>query len=597
LRKWKKLPGEARPVKRARKRPLNLAPLADLAVFLGIGLVAWLGLGFDARNLRVPFAYYRDSQHHAVVARSLVESGQWTHIPRLGFPYGLDLSLFPVGGTLDYSLMRVLALFTGSFGAVLNSFWVLSMMLAGAICAWCLRRLGAARGPSLALGVAYAFAPHVFSRNIEFLMLVHYLVPFAATAAILGLRGQLLALRRRDQAILALGCVGLGLNYAYTAFFACYTLFAAALLRSLLRRAVDREARVLLGAVAVVAATTLANVYPALSGWARDPVARQNMDQKRAAEADVHGLKLRHLLMPVPGHPIPALNELALKAERAGFPLDYENTMERLGLLGSLGLLYLLYLCVAMGAGAGPRAGLAAAVRAGSREAAALALAVFLLATIGGLGSIYNLVISTDIRSYNRAAVFLAFLSLVPASALLTELDARLARRRAAFLAGLAALAGLATLDQVNFEGIRSFHAYSQQRYADLEEFVPRVEAMLPKGAAVYQLPSIEYPHTPPIQRMEPHDHVGGYVFSRELRWSWAALSGPAITLRKELEGLGVPRLVPRLRELGYAAVWIDRRAYADNGEAIIREMSAAAGGALLQSRDLRYAVIALPKG
>src|SRR5205814_10536651 len=60
--------------------------------------------------------------------------------------------------------------------------------------------------------------------------------------------------------------------------------------------------------------------------------------------------------------------------------------------------------------------------------AALLTLAATLLATIGGLGSLFALLVSPQIRSYNRISIFIGFFALLAVVLLIDRAGARLLR-------------------------------------------------------------------------------------------------------------------------------------------------------------------------
>ena len=130
---------------------------------------------------------------------------------------------------------------------------------------------------------------------------------------------------------------------------------------------------------------------------------------KHAAEAEQYGLKIRHLVSPIRDHSFPWFRDWTiLEDKRYDILSRIENTDARLGLIGTVGFVALL------GGFFIPR--LAAALSddrafswapAGSRSLPSCS------ATVGGFGSLFNLLVSSDIRAYNRVTPFIAFFSLI----------------------------------------------------------------------------------------------------------------------------------------------------------------------------------------
>jgi phosphoglycerol transferase len=107
----------------------------------------------------------------------------------------------------------------------------------------------------------------------------------------------------------------------------------------------------------------------------------------------------------------------------------------------------------------------------------------------------------------------------------------------------------------------------------------------------VYQLPYTRYPHAGFANQMPPNDHAKAYALSRHLRWSWPALSGPAVALNRRLEAMAPAERVRALAAVGYAAVWIDRMGYADGGAAMMEALTAEGARPLAQSASKVIAV------
>ena len=211
-----------------------------------------------------------------------------------------------------------------------------------------------------------------------------------------------------------LGCAAQGLSYIYYSFFSCVLLGAAGLLGWLRTRRLA-TLRLAAAGVALIVLGTAVGLAPSLLYWhehGRNP----DLQYKLVLEADLFALKIRHLLVPIPDHPFAPFRALAAAAA-AGFLGDNENAMGRLGTVGSLGFLGLL------GHAVGSAAGLVRGERRRLAAAAALTLVCLLLAQVGGFGSLFSLLVSPDIRAYNRIVVFIAFFSLLAAGLAFEHLE------------------------------------------------------------------------------------------------------------------------------------------------------------------------------
>ena len=102
--------------------------------------------------------------------------------------------------------------------------------------------------------------------------------------------------------------------------------------------------------------------------------------------------------------PFPLFQRWTDEEVEASFLLEGENTLSRLGSSarsGFIGLLVLLFW---------PSAATRFSDRSRARRCGRLTLAAVLLGTIGGFGSLVELLVTPEIRAYNRITPFIAVL-------------------------------------------------------------------------------------------------------------------------------------------------------------------------------------------
>lgn len=564
-----------------------------------LAVVLFFGFDLGKRDIAVPFQFRHggDVIHHLVITKAIISSGWWWEIKDLSAPFTLKMVVFPVGGNLDHLLIKFIACFSDRPGEVLNLFWLLSFILTGISANWSFRRLSFSSPIAFGLGILYALLPFAFDRNLAHLMLVYYLVPPICTLAITIVRWHRYPLTRIHLIILYAICVLVGINYIYTAFFSCFILLVAGILSQFTecpqgRRGRLKSAKLALGAILIVVISAFINLAPTLSLWRNDPPTRMNIGTKLVSDSEAYGLKLRHLILPIRNHPLPVLRHLAVKATEAKFPLENENRTAQLGLLGAIGFLMLLWVSVTSPVSSTPPDRHSQLLR----DVSALNLAAFLLATIGGFGSLFALVVSPEIRAYNRLSVFIAFFSFFASGVLLSRLEKvtqgrRLARLIFSAVLSLIVLGGI--FDQTSFAKFRRRHKANEARYTTLKSFVGELEQRLPVGAMIYQLPYSSYPRVPPPPyKMNRHEHLLPYLFSSNLRWSSPPLSGEAIAWHQPLRTMNGSKLVSHLSEEAFAGIWLDRFGYVDGGRELLRQLMEVPGTRKFHSADGRYVFV-----
>jgi hypothetical protein len=101
------------------------------------------------------------------------------------------------------------------------------------------------------------------------------------------------------------------------------------------------------------------------------------------------------------------------------------------------------------------------------------------------------------------------------------------------------------------------------------------LEAALPAGAMVFQIPVLGFPEVTPPHRLVDYEHFRPYLATETLRFSYGAAKFRARSRwQRDLENLPVPELVRRLESYGFAALYLNRKGYEDRAERILGELA-----------------------
>jgi hypothetical protein len=207
--------------------------------------------------------------------------------------------------------------------------------------------------------------------------------------------------------------------------------------------------------------------------------------------------------------------------------------------------------------------------------ASRLTLAALLLGTVGGFGVVFNLLVSSDIRAYNRISVFIAFFSLL---AVATAVDRVVKSPRArTVIVAVILLIGLADQGQAT-QRINERHAAIASEVAGLRTFVGTLERTLPTDAMVFQLPVRAYMSETDFGRMKQFDQFKPYLVSKTLRFSYPALSNAQVRWQQMMTRLDAPTLASQLAARKFSAVLVDRYGYEDDGAAVIAGLRRSVG-------------------
>jgi phosphoglycerol transferase len=549
--------------------------MALACAILACGLQLWHA------HLRVPIAdYHGDVLQTLAYVKASADHGWFLQNDQLGAPFGQEMYDFPMLDNLHYFILKILAVLLHSPFRAFNAYFLLGFPLAAVATLFVCRRVGLSFWPSLVVALLYTFMPyHLWRSQGHLLLSAYYLVPLCVLV-VLGVYLNRVPVPWRQAAPGAggrpdllsfwLAVVVLVLNGAAGAYycaFTCFFLVVAAVFGAWHAR---RWRPLLTGALltAVSVGAAVANALPALV-YQSQHGANLAVGRRLPAEAEMFGLKIAQMLLPINGaHRLGFLNWLAAAYVAPPMPLVNENATAWLGCVGAAGFLFLLvYLLRLRRAGQAPD------------ELSALStlnLAGLLMGTIGGFGVLFNLLVTAQIRCYNRISIFLGLFALLAVGLQLERLRRRTAtplRRTASAVVGLAVLvAGL--LDQISPSLVPNYAGILAQYQRDVA-FFGAVESRLPAGAAVYQLPYVPFPETWPVYGMTDYDHFRAYLHARTLRWSYGAMKGrPADQWHRDLALRPLPERLQMLALAGFSAVYVNRTGFADGAGALEPELN-----------------------
>jgi hypothetical protein len=198
-------------------------------------------------------------------------------------------------------------------------------------------------------------------------------------------------------------------------------------------------------------------------------------------------------------------------------------------------------------------------------------LAYSIIGGINGLMGVFGIIL---FRSSNRYSIVILSLVLLFLAQRLTDLTRRWNRVGVFALAAFLTLLGL--WDQVPAAPARALTAARRKVVQADAAMVRTMEAALPTGAMVFELPIMDYPEVPPTLGVADLEHFRPYLHSRHLRFSYGSDKGRnRERWQREEEQLGIPHLVSVLESYGFSAIFINRKGYADTGAALVRELEA----------------------
>ena len=552
-------------------------PAARVLALIALVSVTWCVMlnRLSLAAWQTPLNYQGDAWVVLSRIKAAAEGQYWPvaakNVPSLGAPFVANWDAHPTSEDLLYLATGTLARLVGLFPAA-NLAVLISHVLAAISFYACCRMLRCRWEWSFMGALAFALSPYLFFRSLPHLMLAFaWHVPLLLLACWwLGTRHGLRPGSRRFWLALGIALVT-GLQNAYYTFL-LVQLAGLAFLAQVIRKNNARQwiMPALVCGVAILG--WIVGNADSLIFRATTPGSALS-DARPYSDLELYALKPISLLMPPASHHWPALARLG-QTYLNNTSLFNEANFAYIGLLGIGATLGLAGFSIAR------------VLRHRRRSLpfqATHMLWIVVFAMPGGLNALLGMAGFTLFRATNRYSIAVLALALMFLAQFLTWISRRWS---IGLRLGLAASLGLlATWDQLPRLALpEQLNAIARNVESD-RIFVQALEEQLPAGAMVFQLPIAEYPEGASIHNMASYEHLRPYLVSSELRWSFGDDKGnPQFGWQYELAGLAPAELIEALERYGFAAVQINRKAYADRGAALLHGLRAAGRADTIES-------------
>ena len=579
----------------------------------GIGVPPWLppvvllfvvGLAWCTGNDRwapeswgVPTAYLEPDKGdvvHALAMMKAVGEGDfvplaWKQVDAIGAPATANWNDWPLVEELLVVFYGLLGSLFGLFGG-LNVGTLIAHLSAAAAFYVVARWEDCDRLWAFVAALAFGLAPFIFAQSpfhitTEYVWHVALFLPiWRWTASEPGITW----VSRRFWFAVAVGFIS-GLQSPYWTNILCQlTLLGAGVMYWR-----HRSWPALKSALAVIGAAAVAFALMNLDTWTYRLANGPNPGalSREYKWMEIYGLKLVDLVIPPITHHSRAFAAFAT-AHRIGNPAQgippaspLQDEGSYLGIVGVLALGWLVWTAIAD------------AVKGRANDiplAAWQVLWIVLCFTTGGLNAILGACGFTLFRTGQRYSLVILAIVLLYAAQRLTAWRKAAATRQPSGgldiggLAIAAAVCGLILWDQVPRAPAAEVTAGIARQVAADREFTAKMEAALPDGAMVFQVPVMDFPESPQ-PGIPSYDHFRPYLYSTHLRYSFGSMKGrererwQAAVQGKFFEGASLDReagmirvnqanaraAVDELKRLGFAAIYINRNGFPDRGKGI----------------------------
>ncbi|MBI2497946.1 MAG: hypothetical protein HYV75_08580 [Opitutae bacterium] len=521
---------------------------------------------WTAEAWNYPTVYSGDAFEMLARIKASSEGDIWPlrpqRIARLGAPFGADWSAYPTPEKLQLLFLGGVARLSNVFVAA-NVGLMLAFGLNATMFYWVVRRWLRVRWEWAMTGaLLFAFNYSIYHRGLaHFSFVFTWIVPLGLLACWLVAKSSRLRGWGLGPAVCLAAGIALGCHNTYYLFF-WLQLMGWALLMQWLGPRRPENLRVGLAAIGVALVVFFAvNCEYWLYSDSADALP---LLERNYGGTERYALKVVEMFIPPGAH---RADLLAFFGQRYSRWSDWrgEEYLPYLGLVGLAGLVWL--------------AGVTVPRLLRGQKLPGQALAAGWLVAYGAVGGLTNLLAFFGgfyaFRATNRVVVFVAAIIL----AFLVVRLSRLSARWPAWLRYGAALsvAILGIADQLpRAETIEPRTTIRAAVNSD-REFARALEAGLPAGATVFQLPVLGFPEVTPPWRLGDYEHFRPYLLSQTLHFSYGVPKfRPRGRWQTETQSLPPLAMVHRLEKLGFAALYINRKGYEDNGEKMIETLTAA---------------------
>lgn len=549
-------------------------PLAVIAfVAASLFMNGWPAGWFP--ELTTPYSYAGDGMAYLWNVQRTIEGSWYFDNLRSGFPFGSNHLDYPTADTGSYLAIKLLGWAHFSAAAVLNLYYLLGFSLAAITAYLVSRTLDVSKNFAIATALLYTFTSFHFGRVGHLFFTWYFVAPLFFYVGFRLLSDKPVFLKKQHpiyaKLTRALGLVALASFGIYYSFFGCLVIVFCTGIAVCLHRSWKHVAEGVL-TLSFIAFGVFLNVLPSLlhifnNGENREGVSRF------AAESELYALKIAQMLLPRSDHRLDTFFEFTNRYN-SSFPLITENVSASLGMVGSIGFLLLMGFAFSL-----PFLRRKNTIGRSNttfqqgqlQVLAILCVGLVLMGTVGGFSSLFSMMVSSAIRSWNRISIFIAFISVLACMLAVDLLVKKYTQkitplRYAQAVSTLIAvvLIALGVLDQTA-KPCHSCQLGNENLYKNDRDFIHAVETSLPKSAAIYQLPYASYPENGAVNGMGSYDQARGHLHSQHLKWSFGGMRGrEGDWFYRKLAQLPIAEQVSVASAMGFSGVYIDRQGYLD---------------------------------
>ncbi len=461
--------------------------------------------------------------------------------PMTGGVTGSNMYDYPYADSLSFFIVKIIGLFTDDVFLITNLFYFICSIIIASTAFFVLAKRIKSKGVAISLALLYANSVFFSMRYGHMWLVPYFMIPIECDIALNILDDKIVDQKKKlykdrkfwINILLAFLCGFTGLYYA---FFACILFFAAFVIEIIKSKKIREHIYSLFFIFSTVLACGLQYI-PNLMYLMKNGINNNSeMNVRLIGDAEYYGMKFIQLILPRPSHRIAFLRDL-IEKYNANYPSVNENMTSSLGIIATIGFIISFVVLFST---------------KDNKDIAFLNLVVFMVGTIGGLGSLFSLLIHTPMRSYNRLSLVIMFLSLLMMGEYLDLLFAKLSMISVCIICGLIVFVGI-------FDQTTTISQSEDMKWEidDQRLFVEAIDNQLNGNDLVFQYPYVGWPSGGDYKMLV------GYIFSNDTRWSFGAMQGrEEANWQEKVAAKPIEEMIDDIVNVGYKGLYVDVNIY-----------------------------------
>ena len=521
-------------------------------------------------NMKLSIAGYSgDGLSTGYLVKTIQDFGWWFKNPRVGAPFYGTMYDYPslFFDSFSFFIFKIILVFFRDWGKAINIFYIMLFPVTSMITYFSMKKFKLNSYISLLTSLYFTFSFYRFLRGMGHIFLnVYFTIPLITLVFYFLYTDDTLLnfekdfFHKKKNIFVLITLIILSLSGIYYTFFSCYFLvviFIAKVNKSNFKH-FSKKLGLMFGTIFFTMFLFYIPKIIYTFNFGKNP----ESPERAASEADFYGLRISRLLLS------PKLPRILSKVKHGYLKkvlnncinyFDYLKGMESteyLGIIGIIGFFFLLWIILIK-------------KKQNNKLIELLALlniTGILLGIASGFGSIFAIFGSASIRGYNRISIFILYFCILAVASKLNDVIKEKRYQQHYIYILLFLLFSFSIWEQIppNISYTAGVKSYKEKFDSD-KQFVIEIEKTLGKNGMVFQLPYFKFPENGPINGLGDYELFKGYLFSKNIKWSYGGYRGRDSDLWNQyITSLPPKEMLEKISIVGFNGLYIDKKAYTE---------------------------------